>query len=233
LIAKEEIPDPQERWDLEVDGVHNFIANGIVVHNSNVRIALVDGVEMAGSHNIRRLRPEKPMTAWRAIKRALRIKEPISYGDEIKNDLYWHAWSIPEVREMLVSLSQNYKSAVLYGEIYGKVQELTYGLPNDIAFRAFDLMLDGKYVDAELFYNTCARFGVPVVPELYRGPYSLEKIRELAQGNSTLPGANHMREGAVVRPMEEREHRRIGRVILKYIGDEYLCSKGYNENKDV
>lgn len=238
--SAEEIPEMPRYTDIENLRNHNKVFEdgeqvsvSEKIHGSNVRVALINGVEHAGSHNIRRLRPEKPMTLMRAIKRTLRITEEPSYGEEIRNDYYWHPWSIPEVRNMLQALSAKYSEVVLYGEVYGKVQELTYGLPNDIAFRAFDLMLNGQYVDAELFYNTCAQFGVPTVPELYRGAFSMEKVRELAQGKTTINDAGHMKEGVVIRPILERQHRRVGRVILKYIGDEYLCSKGYNENKDV
>lgn len=40
-----------------------------------------------------------------------------------------------------------------------------------------------------------------------------------------MPGANHIREGVVVRPIEEVLDPKVGRLILKYLGDDYVESK--------
>jgi hypothetical protein len=41
----------------------------------------------------------------------------------------------------------------------------------------------------------------------------------------SLIGGNHGREGVVVKPIVERDDPKLGRVILKYIGDHYLFGK--------
>ena len=46
-------------------------------------------------------------------------------------------------------------------------------------------------------------------------------------GKSTL--ADHMREGVVIRPTEERYVDRLGRLILKLVSEEYLLRKGGTE----
>jgi hypothetical protein len=84
--------------------------------------------------------------------------------------------------------------------------------------------VDGKFVDTGVFQALCAEHGVDPAPVVYQGGYSLDVVRELAAGNTTLPG-DHIREGVVVRPKEERVDPKVGRVILKYIGDQYLLSK--------
>lgn len=40
-----------------------------------------------------------------------------------------------------------------------------------------------------------------------------------------MPGADHVREGCVVRPAAERRDDRAGRVVLKLIGRDYLTRK--------
>jgi len=72
---------------------------------------------------------------------------------------------------------------------------------------------------------------IDLVPILYRGPFSLAKIKELASGNSTF--SDHVREGVVVKPVIERFDPKTGRVILKYINDDYLFSKGVSDTTDV
>jgi hypothetical protein len=43
---------------------------------------------------------------------------------------------------------------------------------------------------------------------------------------------SHPMEGIVIRPIVEREDRRVGRVILKYLTDAYLFDKGGSDYKD-
>jgi len=60
------------------------------------------------------------------------------------------------------------------------------------------------------------------VPVLYRGPYDPTTIEAFAEGRSTVPGADHIREGCVVQPVKERTDLHLGRVKLKIVGNGYL-----------
>jgi hypothetical protein len=53
-------------------------------------------------------------------------------------------------------------------------------------------------------------------------PFDFEKLQKLADGPSLIPGANHMREGIVVKPVKERRHWKLGRVMVKMVGLDYL-----------
>jgi tRNA-binding EMAP/Myf-like protein len=101
------------------------------IHGTSSRVAVIDGVEMAGSHNFRKLRP-KPIGEnwWGCVKVALGFYEP--YGPELKLSTYWYPFTLPTVRNMLHDLSAHGDDVILYGEIYGKVQELKYGHPNEL-----------------------------------------------------------------------------------------------------
>ena len=122
------------------------------------------------------------------------------------------------------------------GEVYGgSVQGLDYGIPKGkgLGFVAFDLMVDGEYLDWDDFKAKCDSFGVETVPVLYRGSFNMAKVKEIADGNTVTAG-NHIREGTVVKPIKERVDPKIGRVVLKYIGTEYALSKHQDkDNKDV
>ena len=91
--------------------------------------------------------------------------------------------------------------------------------------------MNGKYLDWDDVLNIAGAFEVELVPILYRGPFSLDKIKELAKGNSTF--SDHIREGVVVKPVVERIDPKVGRVILKYINDDYLFSKGISDATDL
>ena len=192
------------------------------LHGTNCRVGfvteMVDGerrrVAMAGS-------------------RALRRKEPPDH-EAARLNTYWYPTTLEQVDSLLRALfAAGHQQVVLYGEVFGPgIQAYTYG-QKAVAFRAFDLMLDGRYLDYDQFVGWCEQAGVETVPLLYRGPFALSAIRALSEGNSFVGGA-HGREGAVVRPVHERQDVKIGRVILKYIGDAYLFSKaGEQDTTDL
>ena len=122
---------------------------------------------------------------------------------------------------------------ILFGEVYGsKVQNLAYGKVGAFGFVAFDARADGRYLDPQEFETLCARHDVPAAPVVYRGPYSLAAVKAVSDGPTTL-GAGHIREGVVVRPERGRNDPKLGRLVLKYIGDEYLLAKGITDTDDV
>lgn len=145
---------------------------------------------------------------------------------------YWLPWRMPNVAELMAKVAEGNPRAnqiILFGEIYGKVQSLRYGLPQGLGYRAFDLMIDGRYMDRDPLDTTLEMYGVEQVPTIYEGPFSLDTIAALSKGKSMIPGADHIREGVVVTPMKERHDPETGRVILKYVSDDYLCG----ENDDA
>jgi RNA ligase (TIGR02306 family) len=167
------------------------------IHGTNCRVA--------GSRTLRRKEPENPI--------------------EMVANTYWFPHTLIGVKNLLAHLqSQGHKQAILYGEVYGQgIQAYTYGAKR-MSFRAFDLLLDGKYVDYPIFKELCDRHQVEQVPLVYEGAFSLGIIRGFSDGDSLIGGA-HGREGVVVKPMVERDDPKFGRVILKYIGDRYLFGK--------
>ena len=208
----------------DVENLRNFpgvLAEGedVVVteklHGTNCRVGVVEGELMAGSMEVRRKRPDQ--------------------GRETSST-YWFPTTLPGVTALLGELaaSNGCPHAILFGEVFGsKVQNLHYGRKGELGFAAFDLMADGRYLDAPEFEALCERHGVPTVPVLYRGPYALDRVKQLSDGPTTVGGGGHIREGVVVRPTRERTDPKVGRVILKYIGDSYLFAKGITDTDDV
>jgi tRNA-binding EMAP/Myf-like protein len=136
-------------------------------------------------------------------------------------------WGVVAERYDLARKMKRLPDLVLFGEVYGDVQDLKYGLPKGkVDLVAFDIMniKTRKYLDRGLFLSTCSMLGVPVVPELYRGPWKPELV-SLSEGKTTMPGANHVREGIVIKPVVERHDHHFGRVILKLAGEGYLTRK--------
>lgn len=110
---------------------------------------------------------------------------------------------------------------VLYGEMFGRVQSLKYGANGaQFFFRAFDVMSGTSWLNVEEF--------TAIVPEQHRAPFmgivpfDFEELQKLADGQSLIPGADHIREGIVIRPLIERQDDHVGRVQLKMVSNAYL-----------
>ncbi|HRJ44497.1 MAG: RNA ligase (ATP) [Caldilineaceae bacterium] len=179
------------------------------IHGTNCRVGFVveggERLRMAGSRGLRRKMPES--------------------AEAMQQNTYWYPHTLPGVAELLAELERRgHRQAVIFGEVYGRgIQAYTYG-QNAVAFRAFDLMVDGKYMDYGEFASLCAEYQIESVPLLYRGEFSLAVAKRFSDGESLVGGA-HGREGVVVKPVRERHDLKIGRVILKYVGDGYLFGK--------
>ncbi len=173
------------------------------IHGANSKFRFVDGEMYCGSR-----------TRWVA--------------NDGKN-----SWSRTlEQNQWIAAFCENHPSLTVYGEIYGWVQDLKYGHEQgQISFRAFDLLQGNKWLnwnEIALKYAKQTLKNVDVgehllwVPELTETQYSKDLIKELVDGPSLIPGADHCREGIVIKPIFERYDMRLGRVALKCVSNEYL-----------
>jgi hypothetical protein len=135
-----------------------------------------------------------------------------------------------------------YPDHILCGEMYGCVQDLNYGCKNgEIKFAAFDVMVDGQFMDWNRAFQLLVEYNVPMVPLFNKVnvalsfvpphvywiepiKYNFESICEMAEGKSTLCNS-HCREGVVVRKMKEYRTERGIRATLKAVGCDYLSRK--------
>lgn len=132
-------------------------------------------------------------------------------------------WNVAEKLDLKTKLAQSPRK-VFFGEVYGQVQDLKYGVSAGASFCCFDVfdLVTMRYLDHEQAVEEANKIGLAWVPILYRGPWKKE-LSSLAEGNSILAG--HVREGFVVKPIQERWNEEIGRVILKRHGEGYLLRK--------
>ena len=149
-----------------------------------------------------------------------------------RTNLYVRTWHAFEARFETARARLAGDGQVFYvvGEVYGRgVQDLHYGEPNP-AFRVFDAYVGepgrGRYLPPDEVESLGDLF--PLVPVLYRGPFSVAVMLEHTDGATAL-GGKHVREGVVVKPATERESAEFGRVILKSVSGDYLTRKGGTE----
>lgn len=164
------------------------------IHGANARFLFQEGRLWVGSH--KKVKREDAQTVWWRVVDTYNLREKFS----------------------------RFPNMTFYGEIYGPVQDLRYGVPNNelqlVLFDAMDTKT-GTYLDFDDFMRITAELDLPVVPLLYRGPWK-EELRSLANGKTMISGGSHVREGFVIRPIKERWDPQCGRVILKLIGEDYL-----------
>ncbi|MGW6912466.1 RNA ligase (ATP) [Kitasatospora sp. NPDC054939] len=156
---------------------------------------------------------------------------------EEERNLYWRAVRAHGIPEVAARLAERLgaERVGIFGEVFGAgVQDLTYGASGRAelpGYAAFDV---SAVVDGQLRWLPAAELldgELPVVPELWRGPFDAGTVLVLAQGRETVSGRElHIREGVVVRPVAERYSPVVGgRAIAKVVGDAYLTRKGGTE----
>ena len=170
------------------------------IHGANARFTYQDGKFYVGSHH-----------QWVA---------------EDERSIWWRALNQDQ---MLKDMVQSISPMIVFGEVYGKVQDLRYGMPEEVGFRTFDIYdpARGGYLDYEEMTDRLVVNWLAWAPEIDTIEWTgLEALRYYAEQDSTASrNKGDMREGIVVRPLKERWDPTIGRVILKLHSQRYLLRK--------
>jgi tRNA-binding EMAP/Myf-like protein len=143
-----------------------------------------------------------------------------------ETNLWWRALALyPSLTNFLFMNP----GTCVYGEVYGQVQDLKYGTkPGELRIAVFDILHEGRWVNAKDSQDFKPNpegppaWTLPWVPLVASCEFDFQKLLELAEGNSLIPGANHFREGIVVKPHVERWHPKCGRLNLKIVSNQYL-----------
>jgi RNA ligase (TIGR02306 family) len=134
------------------------------------------------------------------------------------NNPWWQAF---QRYPGIVKYLQDHPRFCIYAELYGWVQDLRYGARSgDFRLAAFDIF------DPAVGFLPVSAWreaeGVPFVPTVKECAFDADQILALADGPTLISGAEHCREGIVVRPLIDRYRSDCGRVILKVVSDAYL-----------
>ena len=190
---------------------HTLVPGELVVisekiHGTNARFTMTEGQQYCGSHH-----------QWK---------------EESEESIWWRCLRENPWISTICAMNPNF---VLYGEIFGAVQELRYGAEGQqIFFRAFDIFDQntGAWMPWEqvgaLMSNPSfgSALGTNWVPIVFQGEYDEKWVLEhLVDVDSNIPGAKHMQEGIIIQTLKERYDPEIGRVKLKIVSDQYLAQK--------
>lgn len=123
---------------------------------------------------------------------------------------------------------------ILYGEIYGatttgKALQKGYRYSKIGPYvRFFDVAHKREYLNHYEAYELLEHWELPRVPILFGGKWSTDLVSELSNQMSKIDKYTLM-EGMVIRPIRERKHKHLGRVILKALSPAYLVQQGRTE----
>lgn len=160
---------------------------------------------------------------WSSAANRMYCGSRTNWKKKSDNILWWKAL---KQNTWIEEWCKNNPDDVLYGEVFGQVQNLKYGAnQNQIFFVAFDILKKGQWMNFEEAYDSIAKFDGQWAPIVGQYKFSKELIK-IADGlDSKWPSANHMAEGVVIRPIKERIDPELGRVQLKIVSNRYLMKQ--------
>lgn len=189
------------------------------IHGANARFTFRDGRLWVGSRTCVKAQyvvEDRERNLWWAVAKELNLEEKLQL---------LASFSIMPDSGLIPSDMVSCEDTVIYGEVYGQVQDLKYGVNKGASLRIFDAYSPklGRYHHWDIVLKMARIMELETVPELYRGPWSPE-LEELRNGPSALyPG--HIREGFVVKPLVERWNEFTNRTIFKFVGEDYKTRK--------
>jgi len=151
---------------------------------------------------------------------------------ESDTNTYWKVARALDLETKMRKIAEvgGFTNFALQGECYGKgVAGNKYKLVENQNFACFNIYdIDkGVYADYMLFNHVCETFGIPVVPliaiETLDGTV-MDWVKK-SNGQSEL-NVSVLREGIVVRGLEEEMVHRYGRFSFKVVSPEFLLKNG-------
>ena len=175
----------------------------------------------------------RPIVDERVLFKATRVLED---GSPVEKKSDFWMFLTDELRAMIEYIRDEHEwhepkaGIVVFGEFFGSgVQSMAYGRSGK-DFMVFDIAVNGTYLDWDVKEALCGNFGVPMVPVLYKGPFSVAEMEKHTDGPTTMcpveqAGKFKGREGIVITPRKERWSDETGdRTILKSVSVDYLAS---------
>lgn len=159
---------------------------------------------------------------WRRLFLRQRGRLVVGSRNQIKTAGKWVEVTAPLKKQF--ERQQDPERYALYGESFGYTKGFPYG-SGEPRFCLFDVWdrRERRWLDWPELKRVAELFYLMTAPLLYWGDWYPDAIVQ-AEGKSILD-SSHVREGFVVRPVKERTHPGLGRVILKCKGEGYLLRK--------
>jgi RNA ligase (TIGR02306 family) len=188
--------------------------------------------------------PTATNTLWKKILKVFRIlpKYEFCYGSnnvQLTHKPYSHYYAENVYAKMIKQEQINEKlqpGETIYGEIIGPgiQKNYHYGIPEG---KHRFVLFDVKKYDGEKSYflspdevrTFALERGFELVPELYRGPYDISVIALLAKGPSVYAPSQPIREGIVIKSLNNYNDESGGKRARKLINEDYLADQSNSD----
>ena len=234
-VSKEYVISDSYLYDLEIDGGNNnYIANGVVVHNTLCEVAFVKNPPEDKLDQLFHVKDGVYafVTSKGLAKQGFIQKNTPTNQDNIyvKTYLkYFHGKIAEDIADYMNS-GFNIEKFYVFGEVFGNgIQKgFTYGLLEP-TFRVFDVYCISEqftgYYNHDILNSVIKTLltGLERVPVDYIGPWNYDTVVKFRDGMDT--SGKHVKEGIVVRPVIERQYHRglpDNRVQLKMVSPAYI-----------
>jgi RNA ligase (TIGR02306 family) len=189
------------------------------IHGTNARYVFWDGEMHCGSHK-----------TWKTKPGEKKEQENSTTGEKVEwltPESSW--WNGLQDNPWIEEWCRKNPGITVFGELFGNTvqgNKFHYGCKDGkLGIRIFDVFKDGAWVSfSELLTNPLYE-GLKLVPVLYQGKHDRTTLMELAEKwEDSLEncGENHIREGIVIRKVENVKDEHGRRVVLKYVSNNYL-----------
>ena len=142
---------------------------------------------------------------------------------ESEGNLYWQALKNSSLMDLDIFTKDTVNEYQIFGEVIPCQKGYSYG-QTKATVKVFRFLVNGQdytFGEASIFLGK-----ENMVPVLYEGPYSVDKMVELSKGMETLSGKQaHIREGVVVAPAVPRQSKEGFMLLLKVINPRYKDSE--------
>lgn len=220
----------QKHMDMFAEGEHVFVTEKI--HGSLMEIGYIPELNDENLFNNNIFVTSKGIAKQGFIYKNLESNADNLWVKMIKKIL--EETSLATILQMFypnnenVIMSYAVKSIHIFGEVFGQgIQDLGYGskIPQ---FRVFDIAINKEFVSSTQLKFLTTLLHLDMVPILYEGPFSMEKMIELRDGKDTISGS-HIREGIVIKSDEPSTSMKYSRKIAKFVSPDYLLRANGSE----
>ena len=213
------------KYDFAVEKVHNYFANGVLVHNCSATYFVKDGVFGVCSRTCLKYTSELGNRSLAFRKFILKL---FGVKFNLDSNSHWVKVAVEQQIEIKLRRAMEFfhtDNIAIQGEIIGPgvgsavSQSLTYKRTKNELY-VFDIFVDNKFLDYSLFKAFMDYMGLTPVPLVsFALPPDKGEMLKYADGKSKL--ADCPREGLVWKPTHERMHPHLGRLMLKVISPEF------------
>lgn len=237
ITSIKKINHSSSRYDIGVDNVHNFYANGILVHNcqnltkeyeelkqhfyyvtekldgSSATFYVRDGVFGVCSRNLELSEPE-PFVPGQKIMCDDGVER------EVLENSFWKVAREMDLKTLMLSQDRNFS---LQGELIGEgIQGNPYKIKGQTVkfYNVFDID-KYEYEDLQQFVKTLRDMQLPSVPILdweFTLPDTIEELLQYAESKTVMPGSDAEREGVVIRSHDRK-------ISFKAISNRFLLGE--------